>query len=160
MLRSWKASRYYHALMACVEERVVRRVPEYPQLDNWFRLEVIVIWEHVALHTSVALPARHLDQEGLQDARRTPNAPPCLSRVFKFFPGVHHMNGKCGALQGGDAFPKCHLRRQSGLISGSDAFPSPGTCRIPYQRCIPDVPLQPLWCNFVQATHSRNATRA
>lgn len=32
------------------------------------------------------------------------------------------MNKECGAFQGGDAFPKCHLSRQGGLKSGSDAF--------------------------------------
>jgi hypothetical protein len=130
----------------------VRPVPEYPQPDNWFRLEVTVIWERVALHTSVALPACHLDRGGLENARRTSNTPPRPLRVFKFFLGVHRMNKECGA------FPKCHLCRQGGLRSGSDIFPSPGTCHIPCQRCIPDVPLQPLWCNFIQATHSRNAT--
>jgi hypothetical protein len=119
----------------------VRRIPEYPQLDNWFRLEVTVIWERVALHTSVAIPARHLERDGLQDARRAPNAPPRPFRVSKFFLGVHRMNKECGAFQGGDAFPECHLRRQGGLRSASDAFPSQGTCRIPCQRCIPDVPL-------------------
>jgi hypothetical protein len=108
-----------------VEERVVRCIPGYPQLDDWFRLEVTVIWERVALHTSVALPARHLDRNGLQDARRTLNAPSRPFRVSKFFLGVHRMNKECGALQSGDAFP------------------SPGTRRIPCQRCIPDVPLQP-----------------
>jgi hypothetical protein len=76
----------------------VRRIPEYPQLDNWFRLEVTVIWERVAF------PARHLDRDGLQDARHTPNAPPRPFRVSKFFLGVHRMNKECGAFQHGDAF--------------------------------------------------------
>jgi len=80
----------------------VRRVPECPQLDNWFKLEITMNWERVAFHVRVAFLVRHHDQGGRHEAQRTPNAPPRTFRVSKFFPEVYHMNEECGAFRGSD----------------------------------------------------------